>query len=191
MVYKTEDDLGIDDDTSAGIACGEIKPIVFPLVATCTVTPDGKESKGGTEASECFGTIRLVQEKFNSPTEIEWDIKGLDPGQHGFHIHEQADFRDGSNSAGPIYNPFGKAHGAPEDAERNVGDLGNIEPNPDGVATGKRKDAHINLCGLHSVIGRAFVVHADPDDLGKGGDEASKVNGNVGAGIGCGVIVLE
>ena len=39
-----------------------------------------------------------------------------------------------------------------------------------------------------SIIGRAIIVHKDPDDLGKGGDAESKKTGNAGARIGCAVI---
>lgn len=33
-----------------------------------------------------------------------------------------------------------------------------------------------------------FQVHADPDDLGKGGHELSKTTGNAGARVACAVI---
>merc|ERR1712066_1163000 len=87
------------------------------------------------------------------------------PGKHGFHVHEKADFSNGCNSAGPHYNPFKKTHGAPEDEERHVGDLGNIEPDESGCAKGEITDKLIKLEGEFSVIGRSMMVHADPDDL--------------------------
>lgn len=49
-------------------------------------------------------------------------------------------------------------------------------------------DNKITLYGVHNILGRTLVVHADPDDLGKGGHELSKTTGNAGARIGCGVI---
>ncbi|EMS60363.1 Superoxide dismutase [Cu-Zn] 2 [Triticum urartu] len=87
---------------------------------------------------------------------------------------------------GPHFNPHNKSHGAPVDDERHVGDLGNIQANKDGVAEIFIKDLQISLRGPHSILGRAVVVHADSDDLGKGGHELSKSTGNAGARIGCG-----
>ncbi|XP_077218821.1 uncharacterized protein LOC143853012 [Tasmannia lanceolata] len=52
-------------------------------------------------------------------------------------------------------------------------------------------DTQIALTGPNSVVGRAVVVHADPDDLGKGGDELSKTTGNAGGRIACGIIGLQ
>ena len=41
----------------------------------------------------------------------------------------------------------------------------------------------IQLSGATSIIGRAIVVHADEDDLGKGGKEDSKTTGHAGARV--------
>ena len=58
-------------------------------------------------------------------------------------------------------------HGSPYSAYRHVGDLGNIEAGPDGVANIDITDTHISLNGLNSVIGRGLVLHEGEDDLGK------------------------
>ncbi|KAL8041656.1 hypothetical protein ABFX02_10G178500 [Erythranthe guttata] len=93
--------------------------------------------------------------------------------------------------SGPHFNPLNKVHGSPLDAERHAGDLGNIMAGSDGVAHINIADTQIPLSGQHSILGRAVVVHADADDLGKGGHELSKTTGNAGARVGCGIIGLQ
>ncbi|KAK3011434.1 hypothetical protein RJ639_012036 [Escallonia herrerae] len=92
-------------------------------------------------------------------THVKGRIKGLAPGLHGFHIHALGDTTNGCISTD---------HGAPTDEERHAGDLGNVVAGPDGVAEVSIKDMKIPLSGQHSILGRAVVVHADPDDLGRG-----------------------
>ena len=108
----------------------------------------------------------------------------------GFHIHQFGDNTNGCTSAGPHFNPFGKQHGAPEDDERHVGDLGNISTDGNGVAKGTKQDLLIKLIGKDSILGRTIVVHAGTDDYGKGGFEDSKTTGHAGARPACGVIGL-
>jgi Cu-Zn family superoxide dismutase len=50
-----------------------------------------------------------------------------------------------SQKSGPHYNPFNKTHGAPEDEERHVGDLGNIEPDEHGFARGELTDKLVSI----------------------------------------------
>ncbi|PHT35570.1 Superoxide dismutase [Cu-Zn] 2 [Capsicum baccatum] len=95
------------------------------------------------------------------------------------------------DTLGPHFNPLKKDHGAPSDEVRHAGDLGNIVAGPDGVAVISISDLQIPLSGVHSILGRAVVVHADSDDLGRGGHELSKTTGNAGARVGCGVIGLQ
>jgi hypothetical protein len=83
-------------------------------------------------------------------------------------------------------NPHGKTHGAPEDEERHVGDLGNFKTDGQGNAKGSVSDKLIKLIGPESVLGRTIVVHAGTDDLGKGGHEESKKTGNAGPRPACG-----
>lgn len=156
--------------------------------ATCVVGPNGKPCDPSQADSKVAGVVNFSQPDPDSHTTITWKVEGLTPGLHGFHIHEFADFSDGCKSAGPHYNPFGKSHGAPEDEERHVGDLGNIVANEAGVAEGTIVDRLIKLSGEYTVVGRSVMVHADPDDLGKGGHELSLTTGNAGARVACGEI---
>ncbi|KAE9444721.1 hypothetical protein C3L33_23381, partial [Rhododendron williamsianum] len=128
------------------------------------------------------GTIYFTQEG-DGPTTVTGSLSGLKPGAHGFHVHALGDMTNGCMStcstqeflniglfifAGPLFNPAGKEHGAPEDEHRHAGDLGNVIVGEDGTASFTVVDKQIPLSGPHSIIGRAVVVHADPDDLGKG-----------------------
>lgn len=112
----------------------------------------------------------------------------LTPGKHGFHIHEFGDNTNGCISAGAHFNPHGKTHGGPTDETRHAGDLGNVIANAEGVAKVNISDAQISLTGANSILGRTLVVHADEDDLGKGGHELSATTGNAGARLACGVV---
>jgi Cu-Zn family superoxide dismutase len=150
----------------------------MPGKAVCVLKGDGVQ-----------GTVWFKQEG-DGPVSVTGEIKGLKKGLHGFHVHEFGDTTDGCTSAGPHFNPQGKTHGGPADAERHAGDLGNVTAGDDGVAKIDTTDKQISLSGATSIVGRTMVVHADPDDLGKGGHELSKTTGNAGARVACGVIGL-
>lgn len=85
------------------------------------------------------------------------------------------------DAQGGVFNLFGKNHGGPEDEERCVGSLGNVEVGEDGSVKVHVEDKLVKLIGPHSIIGRSIVVHEGEDDLGKGGHELSLQNGNAGA----------
>ncbi|CAN6454103.1 unnamed protein product [Victoria cruziana] len=136
------------------------------------------------------GSLHFLQDA-NGATHVTGRITGLSPGLHGFHIHALGDTTNGCISTGPHFNPLKRNHGARTAEDRHAGDLGNIFAGQDGVAEVRLKDTQIPLTGPHSILGRAVVVHADPDDLGRGGHELSKTTGNSGARVGCGVIGLQ
>ena len=134
------------------------------------------------------GSILLMQAP-NTPTLIKGTITGLEPGLHGFHIHEFGDMSDGCKSMGGHYNPDGVDHG--DLKQGHVGDLENVLANEDGVAKFSIVAPRVDLMGDRSVIGRGIVVHEDEDDLGKGGDAESLKTGNAGERLACGVIVAR
>jgi len=149
-----------------------------PVIAVCELEHSDKVT----------GTILLMQ-KPNTPTLIKGTIKGLTPGEHGFHIHEFGDLSQGCESAGDHYNPDAVDHGSLETG--HVGDLGNVTANEEGVANFSIRAERVDLIGERSVVGRALVIHEDKDDLGKGGDAESLKTGNAGDRLACGVIVLR
>ncbi len=126
-----------------------------PQKAVAVIVPAGD--------SGVAGTVYFTRE--GNAVHVSGKITGLKPGQHGFHVHQFGDVtgtKDGLTTGGH-FNPDGKPHGKPDDKERHVGDLGNIEAGADGVATIDIKDSMLELSGPHSILGRGLVVHANPD----------------------------
>ncbi|MFG0333113.1 MAG: superoxide dismutase family protein [Maioricimonas sp. JB049] len=127
---------------------------------------------------EVWGTIVLKQEA--DGVRVTGNVHNLEPGKHGFHIHEFGDLRDPSGlSAGGHYDPDGHKHGGPDDEERHAGDLGNITADAKGNS---KVDILARDLKLHFVIGRSIVVHAKADDL------KSQPSGDAGPRVAIGVI---
>ena len=124
-------------------------------------------------------------------TQIHGQVEGLTHGKHGFHIHETGDLTDHCQSLCAHFNPTGTNHGDRKDEERHIGDLGNIEADDQGIAKFDFTDPLIKLTGEHSVIGRSVIVHADEDDLGRGGHTDSLTTGHAGKRLACGVIGIQ
>lgn len=141
------------------------------------------------KADAIKGVVKFEQSVNGGLTTINVDLSGVPTGKHGFHIHEFGDLSNGCISAGAHFNPFGTTHGDVTDNDNNkhMGDLGNVIADENGnVKT--TIVCNISLIGQYSIIGRALMLHANVDDLGKGGDEESKKTGNAGARIACAVI---
>lgn len=141
------------------------------------------------QSTTVTGTISFCQDG-SSPTTIGGEIQGLTPGKHGLHIHALGDTTNGCTSTGPHFNPSNVEHGDLGAEVRHVGDLGNVIAGEDGIAKFNVENHLLHLSGDNSALGRALVIHADPDDLGLGGHEQSKLTGNAGARSACGIIGL-
>jgi len=177
--------------TSEDTTCPRTKAAACQCESVNAISEDEDFTQAVCElehSNKVKGTILLVS-KPGKGTLIRGQITGLEPGEHGFHIHEYGDLSNGCESAGAHYNPDGTDHG--DLAQGHVGDLGNVLANNKGVADFIIKAPRVDLTGERSVVGRAIVIHSNKDDLGKGGDEESLKTGNAGDRLACGVIVLR
>jgi Cu-Zn family superoxide dismutase len=87
-------------------------------------------------------------------------------------------------SAGPHWNPTNQAHGQWGHGAYHLGDIGNIEVGPDGKGGITFRTDLWSIGGKpeKDIVGRAVVVHANPDDF------VTQPTGNAGGRIGCGVV---
>ena len=117
------------------------------------------------------------------------DLKGLPPGEHGFHVHQFANCaarqKDGRMSAAELagnhYDPkkTGK-HGGPQGAG-HMGDLPPLKVD----AQGNAKQAVVApRLAMKELRGKSLVIHEGGDNL----SDQPKPNGGGGARIACGVI---
>jgi Cu-Zn family superoxide dismutase len=111
---------------------------------------------------------------------IALTARGLAPGEHGLHIHAVGKCEPPAfTSAGGHFNPQNKKHGRKNPEGAHAGDLPNLKVGADGVGAIETTAVGVTL---KDAIGRALVIHADPDD------EKTDPTGNSGARVACGVI---
>ncbi len=160
------------------------------LLAACQTTPDtppiASAGLSPTKGNKTIGEATF--EQAGDKVKVVVFVQGLKPGQeHGLHIHEKGDCSSGDGmSAGGHFNPFGKPHGPQGSANRHAGDLPSLKANKAGRANVQVELDQVSVTpGPGSVVGRAVIVHADPDDF------KTQPTGNAGARLACGVIKLN
>lgn len=150
------------------------------------------------------GVLTFVSIGDTGMVRIVGELEGLEPGDHGLHIHEAGVCDPAGDepfsSAGGHFNPTGAMHGpGPEGTasdtatpvattgESHAGDLGNITVEDDGTVLVLVTTDQLSLDpgapnSLADDDGSAIVVHQDADDL------MTDPSGNSGPRIACGVI---
>lgn len=125
-----------------------------------------------------------LKELSSGALEISGKVENLSPGEHGFHVHEIGDCSAlDASSAGPHFGHHHEKHADLRQQDRHAGDLGNILADSKGIAMIKIESKKLCLSDPKcSVLGRSFIVHAEPDDL------KSQPAGNSGARQACGLI---
>jgi Cu-Zn family superoxide dismutase len=160
---------------------------VTVAVSGCsTFEPQGPAATASLAAapkSQVWSSVAAVALK--NGVLVRADVRNLPSGsEFGFHVHEKGqctppDFM----SAGGHFNPGGQPHAHHGKAARHAGDLRNLNANGEGDAVYVFETSLLTVRpGPNSVIGKAIVIHANPDDY------TSQPAGNSGPRIACGLI---
>lgn len=146
-----------------------------------------------SEDEETVGTIRVIG--MADGVLFKPSVKGLEPGMHGFHVHENAScdedrsFEDydaqpepvAAGDAGSHLDPGFKENHAGPYGEGHLGDLPNLYANEKGVAEHPVYAPRLRLRDLES---RALVIHANMDNY----SDEPEANGGSGPRVACGII---
>jgi Cu-Zn family superoxide dismutase len=152
------------------------KPVKVTINA---VTPEG--------VGASVGTITIKEEK--DGVVLEPKLKGLPPGEHGFHVHENASCepadKDGkktaAQAAGGHFDPAAtKAHKGPGGGGHK-GDLPKLVVSDKGEAKDKIEVKGMTLADFQ---GHALMIHEGGDNY----SDTPKPLGGGGARIACGVV---
>lgn len=155
--------------------------LVFASHAVELTVPMSKVDAKGTGAA--IGNVKI--EETQSGLAFYPSLKGLSPGLHGFHVHENPScapaMDDGkmvpAKAAGGHLDPAStKRHGTPW-GDGHLGDLPALYVAADGTATHPVLASRLRLA---DVKGRSLMIHAggdnysdDPKPLGGGGARAA------------------
>lgn len=134
-----------------------------------------------------IGTITASDSKYGLL--LVPQLKGLTPGIHGFHVHENADCgpatKDGKKvaalAAGGHFDPLKTGHHTGPYGDGHLGDLPALYVNKDGAATCPVLAPRLKTADLR---GRSLIIHAEGDNYS---DKPEKLGGG-GARVACGVI---
>lgn len=147
--------------------------------------PMAAASLAPTSGNNAQGNI-LFHELADGSVDVQVDLTGVPAGVHGFHVHEKGDCGDNGNAAGGHFNPTGAPHAGPGAASHHAGDFGNVTAASNGEVHTRFNTRSITVReGERSAVGRAVILHANPDDL------ATQPTGNAGGRIACGVVTLQ
>ena len=152
---------------------------------TATVSMNLISAEGGGAP---IGTIEL--EDSSDGLILKPNLKGLPPGEHGFHLHVNPTCAPGEQDgkmaagigAGGHFDPHEtKKHLGPDADGGHQGDLPVLKVADDGSASGTLVAPHLKLADM---MGHALMIHAGGDNYA---DKPMPLGGG-GERIACGVI---
>jgi Cu-Zn family superoxide dismutase len=152
------------------------KPVKVPVNL---IDATGKEKPAGT----------ITLSETVDGLEIAPKLKGLPPGEHGFHLHENGSCAPGDKEGKPAAGIAAGGHFDPDAAKAHKGpgggghkgDLPKLEADAKGNVAGKLKVAGLKLS---DVAGKSLMIHAGGDNY----SDTPQPLGGGGGRIACGVI---
>lgn len=182
-VGGTSGNVGIGASTTVPVGGGGSSTLRQVTVSMFKIDANGIGPEIGTlTLSDSRGGLRIVP-----------NLKGLPPGPHGFHVHENPNcgpgMKDGKMQAGLAagghYDPnaTGKHVGPMGDAGHR-GDLPVLNVAADGTAT---EAVNALRLSVNEVRGRAIVIHEGGDNF----SDQPKPLGGGGARIACGTVSAD
>jgi Cu/Zn superoxide dismutase len=181
-----------------------------PMLVGAVLAPAGKGPLFAQEANptEAQAILKGVDGKVlgvaalgldGDGVRVEVSVSGLSEGFHGFHIHttgvcDPGDPNQPFTSAGGHLNPGIHEHGG------HAGDLPSLYAGPDGTVRAVGRSDNLAIEKLLEGDGTAVMVHAGPDNFAHipgryhsranlpGADNETKVSGDSGKRVACGVL---
>ncbi|MGE7780845.1 superoxide dismutase family protein [Peribacillus sp. NPDC097264] len=181
-----------DNSTNADKTVEDSKPVQ----GTQTEVDPQAQAEVKDTAGKTLGTVNFSAEE-NSVL-IEAALEGLEPGYHGFHIHEnaacEADAKEGPfTTAGGHFNPTDEKH------SHHAGDMLPLFAKEDGTAkyTATLDNMTVEQLKQEEL---SVIVHANPDNFAnipdhyetdgeKGPNEDTLKTGDAGDRQACGIVV--
>ncbi len=169
--------------TAAAAACAAL------AIAGCAGTdmpwdgPKAAATLRPTQGNAVTGDVTFTQR--GGKVLVSGEVRGLTPNkEHGFHVHEKGDCSaPDAMSAGAHFNPKNAQHGNYAMSPHHAGDMPNLRADANGVARIAWEDDDLTVSlGPASVVGRAVIVHRDPDDY------KTQPTGDSGPRLSCGVV---
>jgi superoxide dismutase, Cu-Zn family len=174
--------------------CGERETPPAALgtaVAQQSEGPEMQRQVGATASAEFIGLDgeRVGQATLEEGPEgvfIRGELTGLEPGGHGFHVHQVGRCEPPFETAGGHYNPDGRQHGLLNPAGAHAGDMANIFADAAGNARIEALAPKVSIRGGANALldgdGTALMVHSGEDD------HRTDPAGDAGDRIACAVI---
>jgi Cu-Zn family superoxide dismutase len=166
---------------AACLACGGVATAAELKAEMHKATPTGP--------GEAIGTVTISDGAAGAG--VKTALKGLPPGPHGFHIHQNGSCDPATPSGGqPVPAGGAGGHFDPQNTGKHegpqgsghLGDLPVLEAAADGAATATLTVPHIK--DVASLKGKSVMIHAGGDNYS---DQPAPLGGG-GARIACGLL---